>query len=451
MTMKHLLIGLTVSMAIFTVACSSPNAMEKKETTTEASVAEPITTAAVEELITETKIPYKIAWGTQIGSTLEDLCMTIASDDAGNTVMAGFTQGDLAAKNLGQSDAFAVKYDADGKMVWQLQTGTDKMDKATGVALDSKGNAYVLGITNGNMTNPVVESVKGNLFLQKVSLEGKVIWTKHYGLDGTEEADYLVIDGKDNIFILGSTTVQVGATSAGGKDVFISRLNTDGEILANYQFGTGGRDIGRAMAVDKDGNLYVLSDTDGEVNGVTLGGTDALVTKLSSQGEVIFSGVFGTDVTDRFASICVDEQQNIYVGGSTEGSFADKTLGQGDAAVMKLDAKGNLVWQHQFGTSLWDGVHDIQMAKDGSGNILAGGCQQWDQCQAFIRVFDTSGKTLSINEFTPEFSTCGRQFAQDAKGNIYHQGGTHGATFGEYKDANGNSDIFLLKTSLGSN
>ncbi len=450
MTMKHLLIGLTVSIAFFTVACSSPNAMEKTEIVTEASVAEPITTAAVEESVTETKTPYKIAWGTQIGSTLEDLCTSIVSDAAGNTVMAGYTQGDLGATSLGSSDAFVVKFDTEGKLVWQLQTGTDKMDKAKSVALDSQGNAYVLGVTNGNMTLPVQEDVKGAIFLQKIDTAGKIVWTKQIGVDWSEEAGDIFIDDKDSILILGSTLAQVGKVAFGGKDAFISRLDTDGKIQETYQFGTPGRDIAQSLTVDVEGNIYAISETDGEMNGVQLGGSDALVTKLSSKGDILFSGVYGTDSEDQFASICVDDQQAVYIGGSTTGNLADETFGQGDAGVIKLDTKGNVVWQHQFGTSLWDGVHDIEMAKDGSGNILAGGCQNWDQCQAFIRVLDSSGKTVSSNEFTPEFSTCGREFAQDAKGNIYHLGGTHGAIFGEYKDIREQSDIFLLKTNVGA-
>lgn len=451
MTTKHILLSVTMCIAVFAGACSNPAAMEKKESVTEATEVAQVTTAVVQEMAAdEKKIPYNIAWGTQIGSTLEDLCTAIVSDDQGNTVMAGFTQGDLATANLGQSDAIAARFDADGKLVWQIQSGTDKMDKATGVALDSKGNAYVLGITNGNMTNPAVADVNGVIFLQKIDVTGKILWTKQMGTDGTEEGTDIVIDAKDNLFVLGSTLAQVGEVAAGGKDVFVSLLNTDGDILKSYQFGTAGRDLGQALAVDAEGNIYVVSETDGEINGVTFGGTDVLVTKLNPQGAVVFSTVLGTGSSDKFASICVDAQQGIYIGGTTDGNLADETLGQGDAAVMKLDPKGNLVWQHQFGTDLWDGVHDIQMAKDGSGNILAGGCQNWAECQAFIRVFDTTGKTVSINEFTPEFSTCGRQFAQDAKGNIYHIGGTHGGIFGDYKDANGNSDIFLLKTSLGS-
>jgi hypothetical protein len=77
--------------------------------------------------------------------------------------------------------------------------------------------------------------------------------------------------------------------------------------------------------------------------------------------------------------------------------------------------------------------------------VIVGGCQNYDQCQAFLREFDAEGHELWQTRVATEQTMCGTQVGLDRYGNIYQVGGTHGPAFGPY--AGTGNDIFLVKLS----
>lgn len=75
-----------------------------------------------------------------------------ATDADGNIYVVGSTKGALGgAFEGGESDAFIVKLDPDGGLIWKRQPGTAELDAANGVAVDDEGNIYVVGTTEGDL------------------------------------------------------------------------------------------------------------------------------------------------------------------------------------------------------------------------------------------------------------------------------------------------------------
>ena len=85
----------------------------------------------------------------------------------------------------------------------------------------------------------------------------------------------------------------------------------------------------------------------------------------------------------------------VYVGGRTLGHFAAgrPQRGYGDAFVARIAATGQLLWKRQFGTRGWDKTFHMAHFQDGSGDLLAGGCQYptGRYCQAFCRRYSPEG------------------------------------------------------------
>ena len=91
-------------------------------------------------------------------------------------------------------------------------------------------------------------------------------------------------------------------TDQGNTDVFITKLNSDGSALVYSTYlGGGNNDYGRGIAVDSSGNAYVTGDTgsndfptQGEYQGWVGGGPDVFVTKLNSDGDsLVYSTYLG--------------------------------------------------------------------------------------------------------------------------------------------------------------
>jgi hypothetical protein len=388
--------------------------------------------------------PKKVVWGQQIGSSVEDLAVSIAVDSKGNSCVAGYTSGDIAGKNKGSKDILVSKLDATGKLLWTLQTGTESDDAAKYIVLNSAGEAYITGETNGKFNG---ESDKGNIFIQKISSDGKLLWTKQYGTEESAKSNTIRMDADENLYISGSTDGKMGDKTFGQSDAFLSKLDKEGTLLWTCQWGTDAGDEIKGIDLDQAGNIFATGDTYGNLAGTNLGGSDIFVSQISPAGKLVFSKQFGTNANDTATKVLVDSDKNLYLTGSTYGDFAATQMGQGDSLLMKLSSTGEMLWKKQFGTALWDGIHGIVLSKEDPKNIIVGGCQNYSECQAFLRKFDSDGKEIWKKEQVPAFSTCGREIGIDDQGYIYQTGGTHGKLFGT-KDFEGTeSDVFVYKIS----
>ena len=88
-------------------------------------------------------------WTKQLGSSSADYATGVAVDSSGNVYAAGYTNGDLDGSNAGGWDLFVVKYNSSGTKQWTQQLGSSGGDGAYGVAVDSSGNVYAAGTTKG--------------------------------------------------------------------------------------------------------------------------------------------------------------------------------------------------------------------------------------------------------------------------------------------------------------
>ncbi len=112
--------------------------------------------------------------GTQVSLKQFSVAASIGSvtvDSAGNAYVTGYTDGDLAGTNAGGQDAFVAKYDSTGTQEWIKQFGTSDYDIALSVAIDSAGNAYVTGYTSGDLAG--TNAGRADAFLQKVVFDAQ--------------------------------------------------------------------------------------------------------------------------------------------------------------------------------------------------------------------------------------------------------------------------------------
>ncbi len=229
-----------------------------------------------------------------------DQATALAADSAGNVYLAGIFasatatfDGGVSLANRGGYDAFLARFNATGALQWVQQAGGTQDDRANGVAVDSAGNAYLVGEFAGTLqlpgTNLVTANADQNLFVTRITPAGTVDWARQAGGDLQDSARAVTVDRNDNVFVAGyfsgsatfgpDTLVSVSGTF----DAFLTRLDTNGTVAFAQQAGGSdlGGDFALGVAADTNGNALLT----GYFNGASALGSR---TAASTGGEDVF-------------------------------------------------------------------------------------------------------------------------------------------------------------------
>jgi hypothetical protein len=316
----------------------------------------------------------------QFGTARADTAFGLAADPTGNLYVAGLTNGDLDGGNRsGKPDAYLIKLGAAGNRLWTRQVGTASAgDEAINVALDGSGNAYLVGLTNGALEG---QSNAGDYdaFLLKYAADGRELWRTQFGTreDDSPIGKGLAVDKEGNAYVVGASRLRLdGSATAGGRDGYVVKFAPDGRRLWTRHIGGSSDDLVFGAAIAPGGAVHVAGLTSGILaEGSMPGGGDAFVARLGSDGELHWLRQFGSPGADTAFAVTVDPRGNTYVTGSSGGSFVKvPNAERGGAYLAGLDAQGNLSWLHAFGPE--GSVVSTDLALDSRGAVLVTGFLQ---------------------------------------------------------------------------
>jgi len=161
----------------------------------------------------------------------------VAADGQGSIYMAGWISGNLPGQEpAGRTDAFIRKYSSDGSEIWTRQFGTEKEDRALGIALDSAGDPYVVGWTRGRFPRQTelgrrTAFARQDAFVQKYDQEGNALWTRQFGSKDPQAASSVALGQGGVLYVAGETIGSLlGQTHLGEVDAFLVRLEVDTAI-----------------------------------------------------------------------------------------------------------------------------------------------------------------------------------------------------------------------------
>ncbi|HOW51477.1 MAG TPA: SBBP repeat-containing protein [bacterium] len=235
------------------------------------------------------------AWTKLWGTTGPDHGTSLVVDSNGNVFVTGYVGGDLDGNisaggdcdpfQVGVQpcdDVFLTKWNANGTKAWSKQWGATSIEWGYSVAVDSSGNIFVTGMTQGALdgnTNAGAEDI----FLTKWNANGTKAWTKQWGTTQSDQGYSVAVDNNEGILVTGMTGGSLdGNTSVGGGDVFLTKWNADGTKAWTKLWGVLLGDSGFSVAVESNGNIFVTGYTDGSLDGNTNAGggwSDIFLTK----------------------------------------------------------------------------------------------------------------------------------------------------------------------------
>jgi len=331
-------------------------------------------------------------WAKKAGGTNEDYCYSISTDSSGNSYVTGefygiASFGTTTLTSSGGSDIFIAKLDSNGSWLWAKKAGSPYSEYGYAIATDDSGNSYVTGYfqdTAAFGTTSLTSSGNNDIFIAKLDNNGNFLWAKKAGGTGYECSKAIATDSGGNSFVTGyfegtATLGMISLTSCGDKDIFITKLDTNGNYLWAKQAGSTLLDCGKAIAFDSSGNSYVMGFFQGTGNFgptslISNGDYDIFIAKLSSDG------VFVADELSPPATGCS------YLSNAYPNPFY-----RGSSSIIKADVPAqetgvftiyNLRGQAVQSQELTSGSHEISF----SGKDLAPGIY-------FYRL-----KTTTVNE-----------------------------------------------------
>lgn len=415
----------------------------------------------------------------RIGSTGYDSGIAIATDANGNVYVTGYFEGTVdfdpgaGVTNLvsaGDFDIFVTKTDGAGNMLWARRMGGLSREVAYGIAVDGSGNVYTTGVFPGTVdfdpgpgTANLTSAGSNDVFVSKLDSAGNHVWAKRFGAGGSDVVEGIAVEESGHVFTTGSFSGTVdfdpGAgtanlTSAGGHDVFVSRLDSAGSYVWAKRFGGTGGESAKGIAIDGAGNVYTTGNFTGTAdfdpgalaaNLTSAGETDVFVSCLDSVGNFFWARRFGGISYDNGEAIAVDGSGAVVTTGLFYGTVdfdpgagtANLTsTGESDMFVSRLDSVGNYLWAKGLAGS--ETCIGQSIAVDNSGNVYSTGyfwgTADFDPgpgaahltsagfADAFVSRLDSAGHYVWAKRLGGSGDGVGEAIAVDDAGNVYTTG-----------------------------
>ncbi len=339
----------------------------------------------------------------------DDVAEDLAVDASGDVYVTGSSFNGL------DWDMRTVKHGPDGSTLWSVAYAGPAAgdDRASAVAVDATGNAYVAGYS-WNGTSYDVRTIK-------YAVSGAVLWS--VGYDSPDHADDgavgLALNATGDVYLTGWSV----SWSTGRREYLTLKLAAaDGSLLWSASQGEPGADssYASAIAVDGSGDAYVTgtSTTGQNKNYLT-------VKYAAADGTVRWTAIYDNPVVnskDEAYDIALDQSANAYVTGISSN------LGTRDQArtIKYGTADGSVLWSvAQVDPSL--SLRGDSLAVDGAGN-------------AYVTGIATNNQTISLDRTTKYAAAdgsalwsvsyagpggpfgYGRELALDGAGNAYVTG-----------------------------
>jgi hypothetical protein len=287
-------------------------------------------------------------WATYYGGSGQESGSYCSVDVNDNVFLAGLTGSPTAIASGGHQniyggvmDAFLVKFNSGGVRLWGTYYGGSEDDRGLSCATDGVGNVYLAGLTvsntaiadGGHQNLLGGGSNWGDAFLVKFNESGIRQWATYYGGSSDDWAHSCAVDTEGNVYLAGFTASTASIASAGHQntfggviDGFLVKFNGSGTRLWGTYYGGAEDDRIISVAV-KDGSIYLSGNTDSTTDIAsggfqnTYGGViDAFLVKMNSDGLRLWATYYGGLGTDNGYECAIDENGDVYLVGSTQGS-----------------------------------------------------------------------------------------------------------------------------------
>ena len=277
------------------------------------------------------------------------------------------------------SDILVFKFATQGKMFWQRNFGGSGYEELSSMVPTKDGGYVFVGTTDSGDGDTGQGFGLMDIWIVKLNGNGNIVWTRRFGGRGNDQG-YAILALDDGGFMVGGASGSQNGTNVklihhGGIDSWLARLDAQGNIVWQKLWGGRRDEWVRDIVKVKEGEYWVVHASS-SVGGDRLGGygeKDAWVMSIDAYGNEKWQKNYGGKKNDEIHDAWADGKGAVYMTGSSFSSTVHLKAhkGQGDYWVIKLDHSGKVLWSKNFGGAKAEGANKIIPTKD--GNILIGG------------------------------------------------------------------------------
>ena len=312
-----------------------------------------------------------LLWSKTFGGSKDDRGEDIITTKDGGFALLGYSQStdNDVTSNAGSKDFWVLKLTSSGTLSWQKNFGFLGSDYGTAL-LETNDNGYlitgVLDVTASNgqgNSRSTQRHAGGDIWAIKLNNSGVLEWSKYYGGSFTD-IPLGVVKTIDNGFIIAgsSDSADIDITNnKGAYDFWILKIEANGTLVWEKNFGGSEIDEASAITQTNDGNFIIVGDTRSSNKDVSNnnGAADLWMLKISQEGILIWEKTFGGTSFDVGRSISRTQDNGFIISGSSRSLDANfNNQGQNDALIIKVDSEGNIVWQETVGGREIDFLYD---------------------------------------------------------------------------------------------
>ena len=300
------------------------------------------------------------------GATVDAAGGVLVTGHFGGTVDFNPASSTLNLTSAGQADVFVLKLTSAGGLVWAKRMGGTGIDRGLAITTDSARSVYTTGSFSGtadfdpgSTVSNLTSAGNTDVFVSGLTSSGVFLFAKRMGGSAADEAHDIELDPTGAIYTTGyfsgtadfnPGTAVNNLTSAGGTDIFLSKLAADaghGFVFAN-RIGGYSDDRGRSLVIAQNGTTIAMTghftttvdfDPSAEVANLTsAGSTDTFVARYLSDGGYLTSQRNGGSGLDAGRGIARDGRDDLYVTGFYKGTVAFDT-GDGIETLTSVGGK----------------------------------------------------------------------------------------------------------------
>lgn len=430
-----------------------------------------------------------IIWSRFLGGYSEDRPYTVAvsGSETPNVYVAGISRSSNFPKTIGPSfaggefDVYVTKLDANGEIIYSRFIGGSDYDGARGLAIDSSGNVIIAGYSaSSNFPKTLGSSYSGgvqDIIVTKFDSSGAIVYSRFLGGSGYDEGSGIASDKNGNVYVSGVSSggypITMGAYNGGLRDIVVTKLNPNGAIVYSRYIGGSDEDYATDIAVDIHENAYITGFSRGGGYPITMGNPyaggaiDIPITKLDSNGAIVYSRYLGGNGDDYANGIAVDSSGNAYISAFTDSNNFPTTAGMSfvnngehHIVVAKLTPSGELNYSCYLCGTGSDVAYRIAIDAHGSAYVTGYVSQNYPttagmsfaggQTDAVLTQIDANGEMSYSCYLGGSNNDGGLSVAVDQSGYIYVTGFSLSPDFPTTAGVSyaGGSDTFVAKLSI---
>lgn len=259
----------------------------------------------------------------------------------------------LVNEPVSHTKMWVLKLKADGDVDWSKVYGGDENYTEHGYSIQQTAD-------QGYIVAGYSQTFGNHPWIVKLYPNGNIEWQRTYNWSFSHDI-YSVKQTKDGGYImLGAIAISMSASS----DFWVVKLNSDGTINWQKAYGGGGYEFFRSIEQTEDEGYVVAGATES----FGAGGRDLWVIKLNPDGSIAWQKTYGGLTDDGNYAKIKQTADGGYIIGANTASFS---AGDWDIWILKLYANGGIEWEKSYGGTYPDEIGDMQQTSDG-GYVVSG-------------------------------------------------------------------------------